>query len=213
MADVARPDTVFAIAGLSAPIDHYYTSPDARVSLARPGLASVATVRTPAGQVLQAQGRARQGSTTVCMVLLDIAYNAGKSRDRQLSSSGGGCGEEHRWIPSIRLGSRSYPPSTEIAWWAWTSTCKRMTGHTATRRLGSRKKLWPHPARPAVWWSDACFKCGMSPTRLRPRFYWMERSQPRLEGRHHHQPAANHGIMGCHPAVIQALQAFASRKA
>jgi hypothetical protein len=81
MADVARKDTVFAITGMSAPIDHYYTSRDAGVSLAKPGLQLPELLRDV---VLQAQGRARQGWTTVCMGLLDIAYNATENLKSQL---------------------------------------------------------------------------------------------------------------------------------
>lgn len=83
MGDVAQPDTVFAIAGMSALIDHYYTSRDAGVDLPKPPLQLPGTLRR---MVLQAQCRGRQGWTTVCLALLDIAYHAGDSLDDHLLS-------------------------------------------------------------------------------------------------------------------------------
>lgn len=83
MGDVARPDTVFAIAGMSAPIDHYYTSRDAGVDIPKPQLQLPGTLRR---MVLHAQRRGRKGWTTVCLALLDIAYHAGDSLDDCLLS-------------------------------------------------------------------------------------------------------------------------------
>lgn len=80
---VSRPGTAFAIAGMSTSIDRYYTSRDAGVSLPKPALQLPESVRRV---VQQAQHRGRQGWTTVCLALLDVAYHAGEDLDDQLFS-------------------------------------------------------------------------------------------------------------------------------
>lgn len=83
MGEVAGTDTVFAIAGMSAPIDHYYTSRDAGVNLPKPAVQLPEALRR---MVLQAQCRGRLGWTTVCLALLDVAYHAGANLEEDLLS-------------------------------------------------------------------------------------------------------------------------------
>jgi len=81
MGEVARTDALFAISGLSEPIDRYYTSRDAGVSLPKPTLLLPDTLRY---MILEAQRRGRHGWTTVSLALLDIAFHAGDSLDDEL---------------------------------------------------------------------------------------------------------------------------------
>lgn len=81
MSEVSRPETVFAITGMSAAIDHYYTSRDAGVELPKPLLRLPTTLRR---MIQWAQCRGRPGWTTVCLALLDIAYHAGDRLDDHL---------------------------------------------------------------------------------------------------------------------------------
>lgn len=82
---VSRPGTAFAISGMSRPIDRYYTSQDAGVSLPKPALQLPESVRRVVQQA-QHRGGGGQGWTTVCLALLDIAYHAGENFDDELFS-------------------------------------------------------------------------------------------------------------------------------
>lgn len=81
MPDVERSDAIFAIVGMSAAIDHYYNSHDAGVSVPKPPLQLPETLRR---MILEVQRRAGRGWVTVCLALLDIAYNAADGLDEEL---------------------------------------------------------------------------------------------------------------------------------
>lgn len=81
MGDVAQTDALFAITGMSEPIDRYYTSRDAGVNLPKPTLQLPDTIRR---MVQESQRRGGRGWTTVCLALLDIAYHAGDSLEYEL---------------------------------------------------------------------------------------------------------------------------------
>jgi hypothetical protein len=81
MPEVERSDAIFAIAGMSAPIDHYYNSHDAGVSVPKPPLQLPETLRR---MILEVQRRAGRGWATVSLALLDIAYSAADGLDEEL---------------------------------------------------------------------------------------------------------------------------------